>query len=56
MKIEVVNSKWLPDGVIKYIGSLNWETTGYSTETNSALVVGKDAENEKQVEIRVSMK
>lgn len=56
MKIEIVESKWLPYPVTKYINSLNYEISGYSTETNSALVVGKDAENEKQIELKVSMK
>lgn len=56
MKIEIVDSKWLPDGVAKYVASLNWETTGYSTETNTALIVGKDADGEKQIEVQVSMK
>ena len=56
MKIEIVESKWLPYPITQYINSLNWEMTGYSTETNSVLVVGKDAENEKQVELKVSMK
>ena len=50
MKIEIVESRWLPYPVTQYINSLNYEITGYSTETNSALVVGKDAENEKQIE------
>lgn len=56
MKIEIVESKWLPYPITQYINSLNYEITGYSTETNSALVVGKDAENEKQIEFRVVMK
>lgn len=56
LKIEVIDAKWLSYPVTQYINSLNWEMTGYSTETNSALVVGKDAENEKQIELKVNMK
>ena len=56
MKIEISYAKWIPDGVKRYFASLNWNVVGYSSETDSVLLVGKDADGDTEIEARVSMK
>lgn len=56
MKIEISYAKWIPDGVKRYFASLNWSVVGYSSESNSVLFVGKDADGNTEIEARVNMK